>query len=349
MASGGFKIKNSTNLQAQAGSVVNTTADMAYNSATSMVEIYTSAVESITTNSNVQTLTNKTISGGSITGVIGITNGGTGQTTAAAAITALAGVQTSGEYLRSDGTNTSLSTIQVADVPTLNQNTSGNAATVTTNANMTGPITGTGNVTSITSQTGTGTTFVMSVSPSLTTPNLGTPSAGVLTNATGTASGLTAGTATNIASGANGSIPYQTGSGATTMLAVSSNGDILTLSGGVPTWVVPATSAVRTINSQSGTTYTFILSDGSNAGTNALVTFGSGSATTVTVPTNASVAFPVGSQIDCIQLGAGTVTFSAAGGVTLNSQGGLLAVAAQYVGVTLLKTGTNTWVLMGNL
>lgn len=43
-----------------------------------------------------------------------------------------------------------------------------NAATVTTNANMTGPITGTGNVTSITAQTGTGTTFAMSVSPTFT-------------------------------------------------------------------------------------------------------------------------------------------------------------------------------------
>lgn len=64
--------------------------------------------------------------------------------------------------------------IVAADIPTLNQNTSGNAATVTTNANMTGPITGTGNVTSITAQTGTGTTFVMQASPTLTTPNIGT-------------------------------------------------------------------------------------------------------------------------------------------------------------------------------
>lgn len=71
------------------------------------------------------------------------------------------------------------------DIPILNQNTTGNAATVTTNANLTGPITSAGNATSIASQTGTGTTFVMSVSPVLTTPNLGTPSAGILTNCTG--------------------------------------------------------------------------------------------------------------------------------------------------------------------
>ncbi len=54
---------------------------------------------------------------------------------------------------------------------------SGNAATVTTNANMTGPITGTGNVTSITAQTGTGTTFVMDTSPTLVTPAIGAATA----------------------------------------------------------------------------------------------------------------------------------------------------------------------------
>jgi hypothetical protein len=60
-----------------------------------------------------------------------IANGGTGQTTAATAITALTGTQTSGYYLRSNGTSASLSAIQAADVPTLNQNTTGTAANVT--------------------------------------------------------------------------------------------------------------------------------------------------------------------------------------------------------------------------
>ncbi len=60
-----------------------------------------------------------------------IANGGTGQTTAPAAITALTGTQTSGYYLRSDGTNSALAAIVAADVPTLNQNTTGTAANVT--------------------------------------------------------------------------------------------------------------------------------------------------------------------------------------------------------------------------
>lgn len=61
---------------------------------------------------------------------IGIASGGTGQTTAAAAITALTGTQTSGQYLRSNGTNAALAAIQAGDVPTLNQNTTGSAGSV---------------------------------------------------------------------------------------------------------------------------------------------------------------------------------------------------------------------------
>lgn len=59
-----------------------------------------------------------------------ISNGGTGATTQQAAITALAGAQTNGMYLRSNGTNTSLSAIVAVDVPTLNQSTTGTAANV---------------------------------------------------------------------------------------------------------------------------------------------------------------------------------------------------------------------------
>ena len=60
-----------------------------------------------------------------------IANGGTGQTTASTAITALTGTQTSGYYLRSNGTNAILAAIVAADVPTLNQNTTGTASNVT--------------------------------------------------------------------------------------------------------------------------------------------------------------------------------------------------------------------------
>lgn len=85
-------------------------------------------------------------------------------------------------------TTTGVQSIAIAaDFPTLNQNTTGNAATVTTNANLTGPITSTGNATAVASQTGTGSTFVMNTAPTLATSVTvplvigGTSSAGNLT------------------------------------------------------------------------------------------------------------------------------------------------------------------------
>jgi hypothetical protein len=65
-----------------------------------------------------------------VSGVVGLANGGTGAVTAQAALNALAGATTSGAYLRGNGTNVTLSTIQAADVPTLNQNTTGSAASL---------------------------------------------------------------------------------------------------------------------------------------------------------------------------------------------------------------------------
>jgi hypothetical protein len=70
-----------------------------------------------------------------VTGTVAVANGGSGQTTAQLAINAFAGAVTSGSYLRGNGTNVVMSTIQAADVPTLNQNTTGSAATVTTTIN----------------------------------------------------------------------------------------------------------------------------------------------------------------------------------------------------------------------
>jgi hypothetical protein len=73
-----------------------------------------------------------------VTGTLPIANGGTGETTRQAAIDALAGAVTSGQYLRGNGTDVVMSAIQAADVPTLNQNTTGSAATLTTARNLWG-------------------------------------------------------------------------------------------------------------------------------------------------------------------------------------------------------------------
>ena len=81
-----------------------------------------------------QASSNVSITGGSITGItdLAVADGGTGSSTAQGAINTLAGAVTSGSYLRGNGTNVVMNTIQAADVPTLNQNTTGSAATLTT-------------------------------------------------------------------------------------------------------------------------------------------------------------------------------------------------------------------------
>ncbi len=66
-----------------------------------------------------------------VNGTLPIANGGSGQTTAQTAMNAFAGAVTSGSYLRGNGTNVVMSAIQAADVPTLNQNTTGTASNVT--------------------------------------------------------------------------------------------------------------------------------------------------------------------------------------------------------------------------
>jgi hypothetical protein len=74
---------------------------------------------------------NTTGTASNVTGTVAIANGGTGETTRQNAMDALAGAVTSGQYLRGNGTDVVMSAIQVADVPTLNQNTTGTASNVT--------------------------------------------------------------------------------------------------------------------------------------------------------------------------------------------------------------------------
>ncbi len=97
------------------------------------------------------------------------------------------------------------------------------------------------------------------------------------------------------------------------------------------------------INAQTGTTYTLVLTDQSK-----LVTLTNASAITLTVPTNASVALPIWTQVDLSQDGAGAVTIGWAW-VTINSLWGLLTSNWQYVWLTLIKVWTDEWNLYGNL
>jgi len=154
-----------------------------------------------------------------VSGTVAFANGGTGETTRQAAMDALAGAVTSGQYLRGNGSDVVMSTIQVADVPTLNQSTTGNATTATT--------------------------------------------------------------ATNLAGGSAGTVPYQSAAGTTAMLAAGSSGQVLQSNGAsAPSWItVPngtltmavsgtglSGSATFTANQAGASTFT-VTSNATNANT----------------------------------------------------------------------------------
>lgn len=109
-------------------------------------------------------------------------------------------------------------------------------------------------------------------------------------------------------------------------------------------------SLFLTIDAKTGTTYTFALGDANNE----LITASNASAQTYSIPTNASVAFPIGTQINIIQIGAGQVTINAvtSGTTTVLSTGAVPAapkLRVQYSAATLIKVATDTWYVVGDI
>ena len=164
--------------------------------------------------------------------------------------------------------------------------------------------------TGVTTSTGTG-SVVLSSSPTLVTPALGTPSSLVGTNITGTATALNIGgnatTATNLAGGLGGQIPYQTAAGTTAMLANGTAGQVLQSNGTTlaPSWGNAGTGDMTLAGTQTVTgAKTFgaagnvgkLVIAGSTSGTtilNANATAGTG---TVVLPTTGTLATLAGTE-----------------------------------------------------
>lgn len=93
-------------------------------------------------------------------------------------------------------------------------------------------------------------------------------------------------------------------------------------------------------NAQTGTgssAYTFALADATGG---KIVLANAASAATYTVPQDSSVAWPAGSVIRVVSIGAGVITFAAGSGATVNNTA---ATLNQYDAATLVKTAANTW------
>ncbi len=144
----------------------------------------------------------------------------------------------------------------------------------------------------------------------------------------------------NVTGNASGSAATVTGAAQTAITSVGTL-SALTVTGAVTAGSIVAPLA---INAQTGTTYTFQLSDAGK-----LVTASNGSAQTYTVPPNSAEAFDVGTAITIIGIGAGKVTLAQGSGVTINSKDSEKAIDGVHASVTLIKTATDTWQLIGAL
>jgi hypothetical protein len=92
-------------------------------------------------------------------------------------------------------------------------------------------------------------------------------------------------------------------------------------------------------NAQTGTTYTFLLTD-----TTKTVTANNSAASAYTVPPQSSVVWEAYTVLRILNLGAGVVTLTAGAGVTLTGT----VTVAQYASATLTRTGSNAWTISGN-
>jgi hypothetical protein len=213
---------------------------------------------------------NTTGTSANVTGTVAIVNGGTGATTRQEAMDALAGAVTSGQYLRGNGTDVVMSAIQAADVPTLNQNTTGTAANVTGTVAIINGGTGAttrqeamdalaGSVTSGQYLRGNGTDVVMSAIQAADVPTLNQNTTGAAANVTGTVAIANGGTGATTLAGA--SIPTYTSTDTLTNKRISPRVNALTTTTSPWAWnsdsydqqEFTALANALTINADAGT------------------------------------------------------------------------------------------------
>lgn len=103
----------------------------------------------------------------------------------------------------------------------------------------------------------------------------------------------------------------------------------------------PIATAMVPINNQTAS-YTLVLADSGK-----MIVVNSASATAITIPLQATVNFPIGTQILVMQTGSAQISIVAASGVTLNNRSGV-TTSGQYSVISLIKIAADSWVVAGD-
>ncbi len=164
---------------------------------------------------------------------------------------------------------------------------------------------------------------------------------------------LSLSTPVSVANGGTGITSFGTGIATALGQNVTGSGSIVlgtspTVSGATLTNAVITQPLVTPTFSTNA--YTLVLGDQGDI----LLASNGSTAGTINIPTNASVAFPTGTQITIIQTGSGQLTIQAAssGTTTVNSTGATATapkLRAQNSSATCIKTGTDTWYVVGDI
>jgi hypothetical protein len=301
---------------------------------------------------------------------VSVANGGTGQTAPGPALSALGGVALNGALgTPTSGTLTNCASLPVSGI-TPSTSTAlgvgsvelGHATDTTLSRSAAGKLAVEGVDAVLVSGAQTLTNKTLT-SPTINTPTLN-GSGGALTLPAGpdtlvgrTNTFSTTTTTAGVVPGSNngGASVYLNGNGAWTSPGAtgptgppgivqggSAPGDVSVL--WADTSQVGIEENVRYLSNVTGTAYTLVLGDRGK-----LLLCSNAAAQTVTIPTNATAAFVIGTQLDIVQMGAGTVSVAVAGGVTINGGTTALSFSARYAGVSLIKTATNDWLALGSL
>lgn len=176
-----------------------------------------------------------------------ITNTGvTAASVGSASKTLTATVNAQGQLTALTDVNIAITNTQVSGLGTMSTQNANNVAITggtITGTPISGSTVGGSTITASTQFSGPGTGLTGTASGLSIGGNAATA-----TSATTAGSATTATTATNLAGGAAGSVPYQSGASVTAFLAAGSNGQVLTLASGIPSWSTPTTGTVTSVS-----------------------------------------------------------------------------------------------------